>query len=408
MTHLTRFAQTGAAAVVVALALCAAATAGTGPAISAGAGCSISCIESALVTPTASSASVEIRTSVRTSVTVAVAEVGAPLGIAGGTPSGHVTVPPFVTLRTVLVPGLEPETTYRIVVTARDLQGRTQTRAGTFTTRKVKVAVDLPDVGLSSGLGCKVDCLTRGTLTSDESVPGRARLVVESSVPATFQVLLVARRPDGSALHQLGHSTGSRKTSHAVTLDGLLTGTPYAVTAKATDAEGRTWTETGTFRTRSAVAVTTFHKLVVLEDGDKVGRGEIAFDFYAAGELVRTFGFRRIGSGDTFVPTMSGTSRPGIWSTTPIDGSFRLRLLVAGVECDWQRLSRCPREANLGDRDATAEADVELRAAFASDDALPAGYGGDLPAGHDAYAVFQTESGKVRFRVYATVDVRVA
>ena len=105
------------------------------------------------------------------------------------------TVPPFVTLRTVLVPNLRPETTYRIVVSARDVQGHVETRSGTFTTRKVKVAVDLPDVGLSSGLGCKVDCLTRGTLTSDETVPGRARLVLESSVPATFQVLLIARRP---------------------------------------------------------------------------------------------------------------------------------------------------------------------------------------------------------------------
>jgi hypothetical protein len=229
MTHLTRFAQTGAAA-VVALALCATATAGTGPAISAGAGCSISCIESALVTPTASSASVEIRTSVRASVTVAVAEVGAPLGIAGGTPSGHVTVPPFVTLRTVLVPALEPETTYRIVVTARDVQGHAETRSGTFTTRKVKVAVDLPDVGLSSGLGCKVDCLTRGALTSDDSVPGRARLAVESSVPATFQVLLVARRADGALLHQAGFSTGSRARGRPPPRDRQRTGPPDALT----------------------------------------------------------------------------------------------------------------------------------------------------------------------------------
>ena len=49
MTPLTRFAQADAV-VVAALALCAATTAGTGPAISAGAGCSISCIGTALVT----------------------------------------------------------------------------------------------------------------------------------------------------------------------------------------------------------------------------------------------------------------------------------------------------------------------------------------------------------------------
>ena len=66
-----------------------------------------------------------------------------------------------------------------------------------------------------------------------------------------------------------------------------------------------------------------------------------------------------------------------------------------------------PAESNLGDRDATAEADFDLRAAFVSGMRCRR-YGGDLPAGHDAYAVFQTTSGKVRFRVYATVDVRVA
>ena len=406
MTHLTRFAQAGAAAVVAALALCAAATAGTGPAISAGAGCSISCIESALVTPTASSASVEISTSVRASVTVAIAEVGAPLGIAGGTPSGHATVPPFVTLRTVLVPGLEPETTYRIVVTARDLQGRTQTRSGTFATRKVKVAVDLPDVGLSSGLGCKVDCLTRGTLTSDESVPGRARLVVESSVPATFQVLLVARRPDGKPLHQAGYSTGSPAASATTTLDGLLTGTRYTVKAKATDAEGRTWTETGTFRTRSAVATVTFHKLVVLEDGDKVGRGELAFDFRAGDTLVGSSDHRRLGSGDTFVPRMPGTTRPGIWATVGVDGLRELRLAVGGDECDWHVLSGCALEA--GWLPTSADAMVDLRTAFAGDGVLPPGFGGALPGGHDAYAVFASDGGEFRVRVYATVDVRVA
>ena len=193
-----------------------------------------------------------------------------------------------------------------------------ETRSGTFTTRKVKVAVDLPDVGLSSGLGCKVDCLTRGTLTSDETVPGRARLVLESSVPATFQVLLIARRPDGSAFHQFGHSTGSRKTSHAVTLDGLLTGTRYAVTAKATDADGRTWTETGTFRTRSAVATVTYHKVVVTRRRrhDRQGRDRLRLLRGRRTSSV-TFGFRRVGSGDTVVPRMSGTTRPGSGRPSP-------------------------------------------------------------------------------------------
>jgi hypothetical protein len=175
---------------------------------------------------------------------------------------------------------------------------------------------------------------------------------------------------------------------------------------KATDADGRTWTESGTFRTRSAVATVTFHKLVVLEDGDKVGRGELAFDFHAGSTTVGFFGFRRLGSGDTFVPRMSGTSRPGIWATVGIDGRRELRLSVGGDECDWQRLSRCPIEA--GGLPTSAAALVDLRAAFTGNGALPPGFGGDLPAGHDAYAVFASDGGAFRVRAYATVDVRVA
>ena len=131
------------------------------------------------------------------------------------------------------------------------------------------------------------------------------------------------RRADGTPLHQAGYATGSRATSAAATFDGLLTGTRYAVTAKATDAGGRTWTETGTFRTRSAVATVTFHKLVVLEDGDKVGRGELAFDFRAGDTLVGSADHRRLSSGDTFVPRMPGTTRPGIWATVDVDGLQR-------------------------------------------------------------------------------------
>jgi hypothetical protein len=251
MTRTARTARTFAAAVVAALALCATATAG-GPTLSSGYGCGLACIESAIVTPTASSATVEVKTSVPASVTVEASKVDAQVGLAAGPAPRDIVLPAFQTIRTVLLPGLEPATTYRIVVSARDMQGRVYTRAGTFTTREVKVAVGQPDLGLSAGLGCKADCIQQGTLTSDGSVAGRARLELRSSIPATFQVSFVARTASGALLHQLVHSTGSRKTEHAATIDGLLTGTTYAVTAKATDAEGRSFVEQGTFRTRAA------------------------------------------------------------------------------------------------------------------------------------------------------------
>jgi hypothetical protein len=407
---MTRFVQTVLAAALASCALAAAATAG-GPVLRAGTGCSPSCIQYALVTPTASSASVEIKTSVPASVTVETAPVDADLGLAAGTPAPRdVVVPPFQTLRTVLIPGLQPEATYRIVVHARDVQGHVENRAGTFTTRKVKVAVDLPDVDLSAGLGCKADCLERGTLTSDPQVPGRARLELVATIPVTFQVQLVARDASGRLLDQRGVSTGAGRTSFSTTLDGLLTGTRYTAKVKATDAEGNVRSEHGTFRTRSAEALVTVHAIRIIDDADKGSNaGEIDLDLVADGELFWQMGFRRIDSGTTFAPRMPGTTRPGVWTTVGIDGKKRLELQAGGNECDWLRLSRCPREAGPlgGDWEASATAHLDLAEAFVTDGSLPPGYGSALPAGHDAYAVFETTEHSLKFRVYASIDVRL-
>ena len=46
--------------------------------------------------------------------------------------------------------------------------------------------------------------------------------------------------------------------------------------------------------------------------------------------------------------------------------------------------------------------------ALRADGSLPPGYGTTLPAGHDAYAIFETTEHSLKFRVYATVDVEVA
>lgn len=407
---MTRIARTLLASVLAALALSAAATAG-GPGLSAGYGCALACIESALVTPTASSATVEVKTSVRTSVSVTATKIGASLGFAAGPAPQHVSVAPFLTNRTVLLAGLEPETSYRIVVSARDLQGRVQTRSGTFTTRKVKVAVDLPDVGFSAGLGCKADCIEKGRLTSDATVPGRARLELRSTVPATFQVRFVAKSASGTTLHQYILSTGSRKTAHETTIDGLLTGTRYTVTVKATDAEGRSREEAGTFRTRSAQAVVTFHKVTVISDSEKVGRGEISLDFGVGDVYAGGMGFQRIGSGDTVAVRAPGTSRPGLLLGVPIDGRPSIELAALATECDTVLMKNCLREAAdwaSGDyghasghyTTVGASTTVDLRDAFVSDGALPADY--------DAYVVWETTEHSLRYRVYATVDIRVS
>ena len=380
------------------------------------AGCAVACIESAIVTPTASSASVAVKTTVPTAVTVTVAKRGAQLGLTSGSAPKHISLPAFLKARKILFSGLEPETGYRIVVSARDLAGKVQTRSGTFAMRAVKVAVDTPDIGLSAGLGCKADCIEKGTLTSDATVPGRARLELRSTVPATFQVTLLAKKPSGAVLHQFIHSTGSRATEHTATLDGLLTGTTYAVTAKATDAQGRSYVEQGSFRTRSANALVTFHKIEVISDSEKgADRGEIFFDFFVAELGAGWMGFQKIGSGDTVAVKGNGTSRPGLSFGLPIDGRATLELLVRGVECDGSLMKNCAAESGhfgsgeyAGDMYAVTKTTVDLRQAFVPGGALPPNYGTGLPAGHDAYVVWETTQTSLKYRVYATVDVQVA
>lgn len=399
------------ATIAGALALAGGAAASGGPTLIADTGCSTQCITKALVTATASSAEVEVVTSVPASVTVSVAKAGtAPGGLTSGQ-APHLTVPPFVTTRTIVVPRLEPATTYRIVVTAKDIKGRTATRVGTFVTRAVQVAVETPDPGLSAGLGCKAACIERALLRNDGIVPGRVHLEWRTSVPATVSLSLSAKTISGATLHFFQHVTGSRKTEHRATFDGLLTGTTYQVTAKAKDAEGHTRVEEGSFRTRSAVATVIFHKLKVIDDADKGGNaGEISFDYAAGDEVVGSNWFRRIDSGETVAARTSGAGRPGVMFTVSADRRRTLDLWVGGNECDWQRLSRCPREANFGgyptDVDATAKLTFDLRDAIGSE-ALPPAHGSGLPAGHGAYPIWETTSNYLKFRVYATVDVRL-
>jgi hypothetical protein len=91
--------------------------------ITAGTGCSVHCIVKALVTPTASYANVAIETAVPTKVWV----IARHEPVQGGADASFNSAS-LQTQRSVFLPGLKPDTTYQIVVTATDAQGRTETR----------------------------------------------------------------------------------------------------------------------------------------------------------------------------------------------------------------------------------------------------------------------------------------
>ena len=220
--HMPRIVTTATrslvATVIAAAALAATSTAGNLPVapggsgpqpiggLSAGPGCSSWCITSAVVTATASSASVKVTTTVPTSTTVSVRKLDQKLGLAAGPQPIDKLLPSFQTVRTVLFPGLQPETSYRIAVTARDQAGNTETRTGTFKTRAVKVAVDLPPLGLSAGLGCTADCIASGTATAHPSEVGRVDFDVRLTEPGRAQLDLYRSNGQGGltlAAHDL-------------------------------------------------------------------------------------------------------------------------------------------------------------------------------------------------------------
>ena len=390
--------------------------AATGPgSISAGAGCSVQCIETALVTPTASSASVEVSTSVAASVTVTASKLGAAAGQYAASGAGtHVSVPPFVKHRTVVLTSLEPETTYRIVVTAIDLQGMKSARVGTFATRKVKVAVDTGTNTFDSGLGCSLDCIQQAIFTQSRLEPNTARLELRTATPANLEYVV----EHGGKLVGQG-ATADRRTAWTPTVSGLVPGTTYEVTVRATDAQGHTNERTGTFRTVDAIARITITKITVIDDSEKgSNRGEIRFDYQVNGRYLDGGGYRKLGSGSTIGAPVKGTSRPGaLFSVAATEGTI-LDLRVQGFECDKARTSKCVQETSgpegasgghNGKKDqwAWAVGAFTLEQALASNGALPIWHGTNVtpPPGHDGYVMFQTTAYRLKLRVYATVDL---
>ena len=430
MPRITTIAKCFSATVVAAAALAATATAGTpapgslpassggsGPQpigdISGGSGCSISCIASAIVTPTASSATLRVVTKVPTSTTVSVTKLDKQLGLTTGVQPQHKTLATFRTERSVLFPNLQPETSYRIALTARDLSGHKEIRTGTFKTRAVKVAVELPSVGLSAGLGCKADCIARGTAVAHATEVGRVDFDVRLTESGRVQIELYLPNGTGGLTLQRTISSSNGIKTFKPTASGLVAGTKYTVRVKATDIADRSRVEWGTFHTAHAEAIVVFHKITVLADGE-TGDGEIAFNYYVENGSVGGNGFHKIGAGDTVAAVAWSTSRPTVTIRTSIDGHRNLDVAVEGVECDGSLMKNCVIEAGHNesgdygnDTYVNAKAAFDLQRLLAGGGALPPGYGTGLPAGHDGYLIWEKRGFELEFRVYATVDFEV-
>ena len=197
MTRTSILIASAAAAVAAGLA----ATGGTaraddgGPQITAGTGCAVQCVKKAAVSTTASSAKVELETTVLSVVTVWVAKqvTGNPPGTLAASQAKVVKLYlPAGATRTASFDGLEPDTTYAIGVKATDVHGKSSTRTGTFKTLPVKTnGLGGPDT-LDSGLGCSVQCITKALFTQAPPDGRVANADLKTSTDAKIQLIVGA------------------------------------------------------------------------------------------------------------------------------------------------------------------------------------------------------------------------
>ena len=190
-----------AAAAFAMLALAAGtASADGGPIISAGTGCAVQCITKAVVTPTSTTATVELETTVPARLTVSITKQTA------GTTTGGLTAQltktdhiwAFARHPKASFDGLEPDTTYAIVVKATDLKQQTASQKGTFKTLPFKTQGPWAEHA-RSGLGCAAECIETALFTQVKPAASIANIDLRTSTEAKIQLIVSRDKPVATA-----------------------------------------------------------------------------------------------------------------------------------------------------------------------------------------------------------------
>ena len=339
MTTTRTLLGSAAAALLAALSVAAGTASATSPpTLTAGLGCSVQCVSKALVTVTATSAKVELGTTVPANLKVTVSKASQ-----GGSGGGFVAnqaktvfVAASSTHRTAYFLELEPDTTYAIVVKATDLQGRSSSRNGTFKTLPIKTTGVAKPGGIASNVGCSEQCIKKALVSQQKPDAERARIDVATTTPAKIQIIVSRDKPvqtaGGPAQNDIlsSQSTPGYTQAWAPLVGGLAYGTRYYVVVKAKDSNGHVSVRQGSFRTVSATATVTLHHIKVVNDGDKVGKGELFFGLYVDHDNIWSTGLRKLSSGDTTAVNPSGSTRPGLQFQVSANGDAGSEMTMYG------------------------------------------------------------------------------
>jgi hypothetical protein len=271
-----RFSLTAVLA-TAALALPGTALANPGDDFSNGPSCAVSCITTALIEPHTGAFGVTVRTDTPARIFVGVSELLAPEGTwVDWAQSG-----PGRTNWGTHVTGLQPDTLYKVTVSATDAQSRTERRSTFFRTRAVETALPEGPGGVQSNVGCSQQCISKVKLEPrgagagvkvDTTVPAKLSISADDDAPGTIGGTPVFGTPEDTV------STAGYATRWTGNLDRLTPGTNYHIILRATDAAGHVSYRSGIFRTGERRAKLVLRGIRVYYDGDKgANRGELGF-----------------------------------------------------------------------------------------------------------------------------------
>jgi hypothetical protein len=416
MTRTSILISTAVVAIAAALATAAGTARADGPPITAGTGCAVQCVKQAIVMPTASSAKVQVETTVTAYVTVSIKKQSSGGSTGSLTTSqeqvDHVAVPAGH-MRTLSFSDLEPDTVYAIAVKARDLQGQSSTKTGTFKTLPVKTTVAGGPGTLDSGVGCSAKCLTKVLFRQAPPDGSVASIDIQTSTDTKLKIA-VARDNEFFQLVSVQASPGYVQT-WKMQVGGLLPGTSYYVRVRATDRQGGADDREWLFRTVSATALVTIQKIKIIADGDKgSAKGELFFRYFFGGVEKGSYGFVKRGSGDVMSARVQNTSRPGVIHRFPAIGNEKLQVGVSAEECDGVIFKNCTIEAGGSNRfndvhlsGQHTKVDGSFRLSDVLSGSLPGWFGTGVtqPPGHDGYFIFGPANDYVKIQVLATVDI---
>ena len=214
--------------------------------------------------------------------------------------------------------GLQPSTTYYIVVRAVDEHGHDSFRSGSFVTiTPPEMSDELANAG--GGDGCAHQCITSAVLHAGDDWSSKA-LSVTSNTPAQFQVSVSVNAPLWNGdVPSFDHAdvwvpSGLEYIeSWDTVIAGLHGDQTYHVIVEAIDVEGRSSYRVGSFHTGEAPmtnVLVTLHRIDVSHDGDSSwkNRGELSFAWGVGDDTVGNVASRRSATA-TRSPSPTGRTR---------------------------------------------------------------------------------------------------